>query len=216
MSMLCVINGYGGMQETFDRHMPFWQSHGLPILVNTPANDPLTSKHPRIVFGYSSYCGPYTPPRWINLFNELVKKPHSHFVIFEYDSLCLLKKIKPTNGWRGIACHNSDFRKFLSGRYAMAPWVVDKQSLFLMLSAFNRYPDCLEHGSDDRFCAALAMIAGVPILNHTEGVFTDNTIMPSRFPELAHCIEHHDVRWIHGVKCQGCVDTIMKAWGLPK
>lgn len=80
-----------------------------------------------------------------------------------------------------------------------------------MLEAANSWPEVFEEGFADRWLAAIAMLANVPMFDHEPPGFTRGTIGAQDFKDLDDAI-----MWgsnaIHGVKDSEALDFVQKSY----
>lgn len=204
---LCIVLGHGKQQAVFDRHLPYWENLGLPMLIGCPDDDPLQTNHTRFFTGPSSKNGPLAKRRLINLLKRINSERCNYAVVFEYDSLCLLDKLEPRHGFRGVLKANSEPERFYAPRYATAPWMIDRATVVALLNAAATYPEILEEGMDDRLLSAWAWLARVPVVGHGERGASENTFTPTLWSNLYDAVRS-GAKWVHGVKCQSALDMV--------
>ena len=211
MNPLIVILAYGGAQPIFDRHMPLWKRHGVPILVACPHTALVETTENRWLTGPDGYCCAHTVTRWRWLLRNLVAHTkHSHYVFFEYDSFYLGRELPTESGFRGTIAPNVD-GAFLGETYPCPPWSMDSETLKRILPM--AFCDTTENGVDDRMLGAWCLMAGIPMANFTDSGYIMNTILPEHYPEMERAVTVDKAKWIHGVKDAGCLDFIKaKGW----
>jgi len=207
--MQIIILAHGKAQAVFDQHLPLWKKHGLPIVVFSPTDDQVDPRGlSHLNFGTSSKNGPCTVERMRYVIEFVSRSKFDVSVIFEYDSICLKAELTPRSGLHGIVHENKDPVRFMTMRYALAPWMLDRESANKMLAVARTYPDVQEEGCHDRLLSAWAALAGVPILPHPERGFAENTIL-APFLDVPGI---EGSQWIHGIKYQACLDFILSRW----
>jgi hypothetical protein len=211
---LCIIEGHGKAQATFDRHLPLWLRHGFDMLIASPVNDPLKTDLPCLTPGRSSRNGPLAVERLRNILNHVSTCGYRYAMLFEYDSLCLIDRPMYRTGFRGILQVNQDLAHFMTPRYVHSPWIFSAATAQSMLKIAYQYPDMTESGVDDRYLSALAMLANIPILGHPEGGLGRNDILPEDYALMDDMILNHGVRWVHGIKSQEALDRLNRTWSL--
>lgn len=131
MNPLIVILGHGAAQETFDRHLPLWEAHGYPMLINSPLDDPLSCRgRHEFLAGYSAHNGDLLYWRIYDLFDYLYRRTdYDQFVLMEYDSFLLDPIIRPVKGIQAVLCDNTEVR-FKEPKYCIPPIQMDSESLY--------------------------------------------------------------------------------------
>ena len=209
MNVGVVITAWGGGQQVFDMLAPFWEMHGLPILVACPKNSRVSTKHRVFCYGMADHTGPAAIARWVNLLNFLWTEPHDIWVIFEYDSLCLDPQLYVRPGFYGIDRPNFEGARFMASHYLGPPWTIDRESLRRLRQVANVHHEVYEHGCDDRYLAALAMIAGVPMLNHDRAVYIPGAVITSGHYDMVRKAIRGGGTYVHGVKTQECLNAVV-------
>jgi hypothetical protein len=206
-----VINAWAGGQAIFDRLMPFWKAHGLPIIVVCPSNSKVKTTLPIFEAGPAGQAGPNTFTRWKNELKFLRTLDYDGYVIFEYDSVCLDRGLIVKPGLRGIGADSQE--AYMASYYVIPPWTLDRESLNKLCHAAIDHPEIYENGHDDRLLCAWALAAGVPILDHDRPFHAPGggaTIVPEQYEALRIAVENGAV-WIHGLKSQDALDVAVKA-----
>ena len=213
MNPACFIFGYGGGQNVLDINMPLFEWLGLPIYVCCPANDLLQSKYPIIANGESSYIGPKSVERMRLHLKSILKTGHDFALVCEADSFPLTKEINWTNGLQGIVHYNLEYIRFMALRFALPPWIIDRESIERLVEVTERYPDIQEEGYDDRLLAAWAMHANIPILGYKPRGFAKDLLTPSDFGEIYQAYSE-GVRFFHGIKTLEVRDYLCRIAGI--
>lgn len=212
MSTLVVILAHGKVQQTFDRHLPFWQAHKSDIVAISPRDDPIEYHGPSYVCGNSSHSGESANYR-IQMAMDLIRErqKYMHGIIYEYDSFCLdVQSIRWCSGFFGNVQKNNE-QRFVSPFYPNPPWIIDVESLSKMKTVGEKYPSIFEDGFHDRYLAALAHIAGVPIFNHVPIGFTQIALDWAGRWGLIQAIGWGGTM-IHGIKTEQQLKAVLEVW----
>src|SRR5208337_763231 len=140
---VAMVLAHGRAQDVFDRHLPLWKSHGVPVVVCTPEDEPIQTQEEKWVYGLQSHSGVHSRSRLIYFLSRFVNfTDHTHAVLFEYDSFCLQPDIRlhMGNGVFGILSSSMEPQRFISLRYPLPPWTVDRESAKALLEVAQRYP----------------------------------------------------------------------------
>lgn len=199
-------------QAIFDRHLPFWEHHGWPIIVITPKTKPLDTTHERIFCGDHGHSGANAYSRVHCLLKLLSERRYRFAIIHEYDSICLDQSPRMRIGLCGNVWPNYDPSRFMTLRYANPPWTLDRRSAVAMWEAMNRWPDVEEEGFNDRLLPALAEIAGVPMLGFNNEGYSNDTLLERDRDMLEFRIKRKRACWIHGIKTEAALNVVLKAW----
>lgn len=193
---------HGAALDTFRRHVPLWLEHRAAAgLVVCPANDPIpqeASPWPVHPVGLSEHNGFEALKRLRWLVETLATKDASHHVIFEYDSICLVPMIARRRGFFGH-CRLSMDPRFLAPRYANQPFIIDRESLRFMRAQISAWPELFEQGECDRYFAALAFLAGVPLFPHSPPSYCRATLTKQHIELMGRAI-HEGAVYLHGIK----------------
>lgn len=206
---------HGREQATFDRHLPFWEAHKLPILVVSPEDDPVKTRHQMLLTARASHSGDEALGRLKCMIEALCRTTFRYHLIFEYDSICLdPERVKFQPGLYGNLFKNLDGKEisnFMAWIYPNPPWLVDINSLRKMRNVMNEYP-ISEHGFADRFLAALAVCAGVPILHHIPRGYSRAPLeLGAHWKELKQAISKGG-RMIHGIKTESVLNRVVEIY----
>jgi hypothetical protein len=214
--MTLTIIGHGAVRETFNRHIALWESlvvskgHWITL---SPEDDPLLLRYPiwtdaRI--GKASHSGLESLKRlrWLLKHLSLAKQVRYH-LIFEYDSFLTSGPTVSGNGLAGILFENKEPKRFSAEVYPNPPWLIDHASLVRMNDTASAYREVTEEGHADRWLAAIAKLARVPIIPYQPPGFSRGTITEADYPELEAAIKRGTTAF-HGVKDKQTLDLITR------
>lgn len=184
-----------------------WERFDIPIVVMTPKNSEIPqTKHQHIAWGD---CGPMGDPmyeRIINILGRFLESCKSHALLVEFDCMCLLDRITFRNGLWGTpqTRYYEHASQFMAERYVTPPYMLDRHSARAMLDVATCYPEVREGGHADRLLAALAQLAGVPIMGFPEGSWSKLLTNPELLTEemrreLSTAVDL-GVKWFHFIK----------------
>lgn len=205
-----VILGHGAAQPIFDQHMPLWEAHCRPILVNSPADDPLRTSHMQVRIGESAHNGPKIYWRIRELFAYLESHTIgvSQFLFMEYDSFLLNPRISPVKGIQAVLCDNTEAR-FQEHRYCIPPIQMDYESLCrLNAEAIKEEEPCC-FGFLDRIITHWAALAKIRL----------DAWQPTGIAIASIDVEHlkyvrdaifSGVSAVHGVKTREVLDLVLQ------
>jgi hypothetical protein len=100
----------------------------------------------------------------------------------------------------------------MADRYVNPPYMLDRESARKILDAARSYPEVREGGYADRFLSALAMLAGVPVMQFPEGSWsrTDwnmERLEPGMKESLSAAIKG-GCKWLHFIKTKEQFDFV--------
>lgn len=204
-----VVFAHDDYQAMFDMNLPFWEAHGFQILVVCPKGRPVETRHHVEEFGKIGSHGPQMVERHLKAMQAVMEFRHtSHYVFFECDALCITKELPLKNGLWGITFRNihNGYGMFqedwITWQYLNFPWVIDHDSLTKFVDVALRYPDVIEGGFVDRWVAAIAQAAGVPMVRFSPRGFSRSKINledPEEMEELRRVVQSGGTMF-HGVK----------------
>lgn len=209
MNTEIIIHAHGGAQAIFDRHVPLWKRHALPIRVICPEDDIAHHGFPGFNYGLAGPIGVNAYKRWIYTLTYMASQRNTRFILFEYDAFCLSAQIPEGMGVKGVMHQNVEGARFIAHQYPGFPMSIDSKSAAKMLTVANEYWDMMEEGYIDRMYAALAMLAGVPVTQWTPRGICFNTISEADIPALKYAIGQGAVM-IHGVKSEVVFNECVK------
>jgi hypothetical protein len=200
MKTLIVIMGYGGRgQKVFNRHLPHWKRHGLPLLVCSPEDARLCTSEPALVHGRSRRNGKAMTRRLRHLFQCVAGMDFERAVFFEYDSLCLSRTL-PDLVCAGNIRRNED-PAFVAESFPHWPIFMSHAVVEKVAAVLATAPDEVEGGWPDRLLGWAWQAGGIVPHNFLAGGggFSRHTISPPDFPLLANCLKA-GATMIHGIK----------------
>lgn len=215
MSAIIYYMTHSGRAAESKFLLPHWERFGIPIVVVTPHNSEIPhTKHGHIAWGEP---GPMGDPMYLRILNILGSFVHStaeFALLVEFDCMCLLDNITFRNGLHGTPQlrHYEHAVEFMAERYVTPPYMLDRNSALKMLAVAAEYPEVKEGGYADRLMAALANLAGVPVLGFPEGSWSK--LMPKveelgldMKRELSTAVDM-GVKWFHFIKTKAQFDYI--------
>lgn len=209
MNTELVIHAHGAAQAIFNRHVPLWKRHDLPIKVIAPENDLVQHEFSGFNYGKAGPMGADAYKRWIYTLDYMARTRNTQFILFEYDAFCLSKSIPTATGVKGVMHSNVEGPRFIAHQYPGFPMSIDSKSAAKMLTIANEYWDVMEEGYIDRLYAALATLAGVPVTAWTPKGFCLNTISTLDIPNMVKAI-NAGATMIHGVKSEEVFNECVK------
>lgn len=198
MNPLVVIMAHGKAQDTFNRHLPYWERWVRDVLVFSPANDVVRTNHAQLTFGTACHHGPESIRRFRHLLTCLSKSNFSEFVIHEYDSLSFDQDFPENlNGTLYSNEFSNSDRTFEGSRFFHPPLMFSRETLQTILAVGSGVPDTAEKGFWDRWLGLVADKAGIP--TQCLNGFSRNTIEPT---DLQSAIEARRAGAVHfhGIK----------------
>lgn len=223
MSTLITIMAHGdySAQQCFDRHLPFWRSHGLPITVMCPEDSEVRTGLPMIKIGTKQHHGPIANGRFRMLLKTLMLTEHDEFVIFEYDSFCLTPELPIiSDGVYGISfidtrqIRDSGYRDgcvFEGTLFIHPPLMFNRATIGRVVGALDTLGDHCECGLWDRYLGLACQRYDIPVNCLREGglAYSENTI--GRDYGLGPACEaaiNGAIYW-HGVKSEITLNAIL-------
>lgn len=216
MRLSLTVIAHGDAAETFHRHLPLWKGLGVDdgsCLVLSPVNDPIKCRAwVNYQVGQASHAGPDAKARLEWLLKYLSRfEDVTHHLIFEYDSFCTAPAPprQLEGGLSGILFRNKEPERFSAVVYPNPPWMIDHTSLLKMTEAFAQNPTITQGGFADRWLAAVAVQARVPIMEYEYPGFSRGTITEADYPALERA-KLWGATMFHGVKDKRTLDLILK------
>lgn len=213
MIHLTVI-AHGNGIAAFRRHKPLWEAHKPDLgLVLCPENDPVAQEEspwPVVRMAQAEHNGTESWKRLRWLLEYLARQENaSHFLIYEYDSFSLSPVVQYRTGLIGNVFANQYPERFMAVRYANPPLMLDRGSVVALYRASVRCPDVIEEGECDRYLAALATLAGVPVLNFTPKGFSRGCIREEDIGALRESI-YAGATMLHGIKQKWTLEAALQ------
>lgn len=210
MSPSVAIIAHGGAQETFDRHLKFWEAINPNPTVYCPYDAPIKTKNSTVEFGSKGRAISDSIIRLKLILEQFIQKPADYLLLFEYDSICFDHSPLPPDP--GAICGNpmpSLDARFLAPRYLNPPWRISVQAALAILQKAKEYPFLTEHGEADRWLSAMAHLAGVPMLPYEPRGYSRQTIGHEHLSELRTAI-YEGATMIHGIKYEVILNEAVK------
>jgi hypothetical protein len=197
-----MAHGEPRAQITFDRHLPFWRQHEVPIFVVCPSDLQVRTGLQLVPIGKRQHHGAMANSRMRLLLKWLGQSTKSQWVIIhEYDSLCLSEvpgAIWEKNVlWANVFPNND--RNFKGRFYFHPPLLIPREILTGICRSVSLVSDDAEHGFWDRWLGLVCQIAAIPFQTYGTYGFSRNTIQPHDLPEAILAIRA-GARMIHGIK----------------
>lgn len=199
-------------QETFDRHLPLWESHGGKIYAVCPVGRRVATKHSVLEFesagpnGYSMFL------RTLKMVTTACTLNTYYYAFYEYDSFSITSEIPMNLGlWGNTFLNNANVKgwqnNFVTWQYLNFPWIIDHSSLCQLAMTACKYHNIQEGGYVDRWVSAIAQCAGVPMTRFSPRGFSRSVIETEDHEELEDVIRLGGTLF-HGVKTQENLDLI--------
>lgn len=217
MKARIIIFAHGAYQSMFDMNLPFWESHSFPILVVCPIGHPIKSTHQVVELGGIGSSGPQMIERHIKAMIHSALEHSDYYVFFECDSLCISKELPLKSGLWGNTFRSVDpdyghhQEKWITWQYLNFPWIIDHASMCRIICTSLMFPEMQEGGFVDRWIAALAQCAGVPMIRFSPRGFTRSVIdfnNPENASEIEAVIKAGGTMF-HGIKTKTDLDFIL-------
>lgn len=206
-----MAHGEKSAQATFDRHLPFWRAHELPILVFTPEDNPVKTGLTTIKLGKASHHSAEANKRFRLMLDLLYDLPQQRFAFFEYDSICLDRRLPrhpPSVGVFGNVFNNSD-PKFAGSQFVHPPLMFDRETVHRILVSCRYIPDSAEFGFWDRWLGLVCDTGRIPMYSYGPEGYSENTVAEgSASARAAVC---GGAIMIHGIKAAGVLDMLVDA-----
>lgn len=204
-----IVMAHGAAQAAFNRHLPFWEAHELPITVICPENDPVSTEHALMLEGKAEHNGRHSLDRLERMLQTCVKRDA---VIYEYDSFSLSPELPEACGLHGNIHSDENQKHFSAPRFATPPWTLCQRGADKMLCLIDDFPDIYEQGEADRWLSYVAWLAGVPVQDFRPKGFSAVWIRGDNFNRAKSAILDGAVM-IHGIKAE---DWLRKLEGVYK
>lgn len=209
--IVVMAHGEKSAQATFCRHLPFWRAHELPMLVFSPEDNPVTTGITTIKLGKASHHSAEANKRFRLMLDLLYDFPQHRFVFFEYDSICLDRRLPlhpKAVGVFGNVFNNSD-PKFAGSQFVHPPLMFNRETIGRILKSCRNIPDSSGFGFWDRWLGLVCDQGRIPMYSYGPAGYSENTI-----PEgsaLARDAVSSGAVMIHGIKTAGVLDMLVDA-----
>ncbi len=196
-----VVFAHAGEKEMFNRHLPYWRQHNLPIILSTPKDAPLEVPIPTIRCGTSGHSGQGALNRVIEAFKAMLLTHYDVFLFAECDCVIFRKPPEhPGEGMTAFVFGNAEER-FAAKQFPHGLWYFDRKTIKGLLFAIAYSPQVFEGGYGDRWLGALCQIAGLKIW-HEATCFSRNSLDRPEFIRDAKFAYQNGAWWIHGIKTE--------------
>ena len=200
---LQMIMAHAEAQETFDRHLPIWESLGTEIRVICPEDSWVKCRHPVIGYGKKAHSGSDAMERFFHMLRWLEgAETFDTFLIHEYDSFSL--EMPPFTGF-GANWFLSPQAGWISKKYAHPPLAITRKVLSETIAQVGLIPFHAERGMWDRVIGLVVPKNEThPFING----YSRNTIEPHHYDELRKAVAE-GAKHYHGVKHKEVLDMIL-------
>lgn len=219
----CIVvmsHGAKSAEETFNRHLPFWDSHKGNMLVYCPLDKPMSFISPQLLWGKASHHNQDAINRFKFLMTFLSTMDYGQFAIFEYDSFILnpyLPDVGPS-GFMAVRFCEPDHKTWGSNQFFHPPFIVGRSALKCLVQEardLNTTVELKAQGFWDRYLGILVERAGRDIafqpLEWGKDSWSNNTIEDEHIDEVVTAVEQ-GVNWIHGCKSAKAYEAIKEAF----
>lgn len=215
MSAIIYYMTHSGRSAESKFLLPHWERFGIPIVVVTPKNGEIPqTRHTHEAWGDSGPMGDPMYFRILHILEMFLETNYEFALLVEFDCMCLLDKITFRNGLYGTLQlrYYEHALEFMAERYVTPPYMLDRNSARKMLAVATEYPEVKEGGYADRLMAALANLAGVPVLGFPEGSWSKlmpnvEELYPDMQAELRRAVTS-GVKWFHFIKTKAQFDYV--------
>lgn len=208
---IVVVMTHGCAGNGFRQNEPYWMAQSEKLIVVCPTDDPVQTRHETLMFAKSSHAGAETWKRLRITLDELATREWDHCCIHEWDSL-FLRSEPMSNGFRAILFANAESPRYMAPIYGLPPWSMDRESFNAMHAKARMYPALFEGGFLDRYLAAIAMLAGVPIMDYAVPGYGRAPIRLEDYQEVRRAILA-GTSAIHGIKTPDVLELIERSHG---
>lgn len=210
--MNVAIIAHGAAQDTFDRHLKFWEAINSRPIVYCPTDDPVQTEHERVLSGSRGRATDDSIQRLKLILQQFILSGQEYLVIFEYDSLCLEPEWLQVDDCVlfGNAMLNHDSR-FIAPRYLTPPWMLSRSVAIRLMCKANELPFITEHGEVDRWISAVAHLVGVPMLDYQPKGFSCGTIGHEHLSNM-HTAIYDGGTMFHGFKHEVILGHALTYW----
>lgn len=210
MKAALVVMGHRAVQDTIDRHMPYWRRTGLDILGTNPQDGTIwPADVESMAYGVNAHCGRDSAVRLLNVFKWIANSPERPFYcVIEYDMLVLKPYIPPSNVVYTHSDVNKEGDRFKHKFYNPPPWIVTNKVASVIHQTGEKllnYND-FEEGYNDRFIARILSKSGlfwwaIPNVHH--GYFDKD---PEAKRKALEAVKAGTCTFLHCVKTQADLD----------
>lgn len=206
-----VVMAHAEAQQTFDRHLQYWQRNGSMRMVMCPADSIIRTDYPVLAIGRKSHHGAMANHRFKELLGHLLMLDFDRFIIHEYDSLCVddVPALDSVRFW-GNVWTNTEPHRFMSSHYFHPPLIIPKDSLARLVWSLIQIPDEAELGFWDRLIGLAVDRSNVAFGSYDRIGFSRNTIEPGDIP-AAVAARKAGATMFHGVKTEEVLNAIVSA-----
>jgi hypothetical protein len=208
MRTLIMVMAHADVQDTVDRHMPYWNKLGR-VWISCPPSSIVKTCGPVLAIGVKGHNGPEANARFKKIMNCMNEMDYDWFQLHEYDSLCLADtasdQLDPGKIWANVFTNNQP--QFKGGHFFHPPLTMTKKVLGQMCRALDAVNDQEEHGFWDRLAGYACELAGVPFAGYGARGFAKNTIEQQHIGEAASA-RRNGACWFHGVKSGAVLNAI--------
>lgn len=206
--MILAVHSYGGANDAFFRHFPYYKNSGATRIVGigTEKGDCVFPEGcDSVIIGDGKYMeGANLCQRLLDTLEWFLKQPQERMVLCEYDVI-FLRAIKP---WIGLAADFTGTRTWGSQAPWIAhnPWCFDKATaaLFLRVGQVCIQTQHVSYGkpdsSPDVFFGWVCSVAGIEVNHGHFTLFTRNSLDIPGDLALAREAYRNGVDVIHGLK----------------
>lgn len=162
MKTALVIMGHKSVEETINRHWPYWVRWGMEVLGTSPQDGTMWPDGiESMAFGVNAHCGFESAKRLTNIFQWLSGMSHfDKFLMIEYDCIILNDPRNVIEESGHFAAHfdvNKEGTRFKSDIYFPPPWIFTREAardIFEQAQRLLARGD-IEEGFSDRFLARI-------------------------------------------------------------
>ena len=200
MKCLIVVMAHAAAQSTFNRHLRFWESHGQDIVVFSPQDAVVRTKHPVIAWGTASHHDAMANERFFRMLEIISRMNYDRFCINEYDSLCFSPEIPYTeDGYLWANSWKNEDPSFSGEWYFHPPLIMCNRVLKRIVQACKDVPFSSEKGFWDRYLGIVVQKYGIGFGTYNEQGFSRNTIEIQDLPAAMNARRNGAVLF-HGIK----------------
>jgi len=198
---------HAGTEPIIERLTPFWALMGQPLIFVSPVDSRVKTPHVNVYIGGNGHHVPGSGERLDWILGTTVAGPDQSCYIFEYDSFCIRKPEIKGKGLYGITFKCGPY-DILAQRYAIHPWILDRDSALKILVKARKYPFMGDWFMDRMMCG-WAQLAGVPLIGTYGQAYGCREITEVKLKHIERLYETHRLNWFHGIKNAAIVDAIL-------